>query len=207
MRMIIIDPEAMTVTETAAVDLCDFEAIQQAIGGYSFELLKPFARARLFVDANARLRGPLPARFLLPMGSGREPMSLFGKALMVLDGNKSAPEVVFPKEARVTSLDRDYRFLGFFVNSTAGRDYNNLNFQAILSDERFIAATRVVLATFEPHIKNAVATAEWLPLLELEIARDHLSDALDLYDKVLEGFGVADEAGEEDGNASEAMEA
>jgi hypothetical protein len=192
MKMFKISPANLTVTATQRVDLADYRAIQQAIGGRPFDRVRPCTHVRMFVDEAARLRSPAPARFLLPM-NGREPLSFFGDALLVLDGDAAMPEIVFPTERRVTALDHDFRMLGMFVSTKAGRDASGLNFQAILSDERFVAATRVVLATFEPHILNALPSADFLPMLELEIADDHIDDALDLYDAVLAELGYTDD--------------
>lgn len=208
MKMQIINPEEMTVTETS-VDLKDYRAIQEAIGGRSYEPFHVAGGITMFIDENARIRPSRPARFLLPTRKDRngEPMSIYGTALMVQKGHRPQPEIVFPKERRLTSLDMDYRTLGCFVPSSVGSDHSDLNFQAILSDERFVAATRVVLATFEKHILNACPSQSICPTLEMEIADTHVSAALDLYDEVLTDLGYVEAFEEEDGEEEEAERA
>lgn len=190
MHMMSIDPHKMSL-EPTLVDLNDYQSIQRALGNRPFEEIRLREGGRVFVDADAKIFPNRPARFLIPC-EGQEPLSLYGKALIVLKGNKSCPEIVFPKERRVTDLDCDFRHLGFFVTTGAGDDASNLNFQAILSDKRFVAATRVVLASFEPYIRNVILSVDFIPMLELEIERNHIGAALDLYDEVLTGLGVED---------------
>lgn len=207
MKMQIINPDQMTVTETS-VDLEDYRAIQDAIGGHSYEPFHVAGGIMLFIDATARIRPSRPARFLLPSRKDArgEPMSIFGTALLVQKGHRPPPEIVFPKEHRVTSLDKNWRTLGCFVKSSVGSEHDDLNFHAILSDERFVAATRVVLATFEDQVLNVCPSEGICPMLELEIADAHIGAALDLYEEVLADLGYSDEReeeGEEEGNDEE----
>lgn len=207
MKMQIINPEQMTITETS-VDLEDYRAIQDAIGGRSYEPFHVAGGITLFIDETARIRPSRPARFLLPCRKDADggPMSIFGTALLVQKGHRPPPEIVFPKERRLTCLDMDYRTLGCFVPSSVGSDHSDLNFQAILSDERFVAATRVVLATFEEHILNACPSQGICPMLEMEIADKHVSAALDLYEEVLTDLGYVEAFEEEDDDEAEEAE-
>lgn len=199
MHMMLINPEDMSLAETT-VDLKDFRAIQRAIGGRSYETIRAAAGTRLFVDANARVRPERPSRFFLPNAKNphEEPLAIYGKALLVVAGSRSFPEIAFSQEQRVTFLDRNWQTLGCFVSTAAGRDPSNINFQATLSDERFVAATRVILSTFEPHVLNAVPSHSLCPMLELEIDDQHVGAALDLYDEVLAILGYKDEGEDED---------
>lgn len=194
MKHFIIDPLLMTVSEIDAIDLNDFRAIQAAIDDSLYEVVRPLNGTTLYVDENARIRTPRPERFLIATDPDAEPLSLFGKALMVLKTGINAPELIFPREVRVTALDHNWQHLGNFVTehaASAGEVQHDFNFQAVLSDEKFVAATRVVLSTFERFIDAAVPSMRLCPILELKIDCEHLGMAKDLYEEVLEELGVS----------------
>lgn len=205
--MKLVDPTACSVREVIA-DTNDWNELRSLIGCSLIEPVKLRAPEKklvtVFCDESARCYNQPPPRFLLPdfRSAGGEPFVIYGKALLAGEA-----EVVFPTERRVTPLDCDPRTLGLFVKQRAAEASNeSLNFQAILSDERYVAASRVVLATFENDIIAAAFSVDLCPVLELEISTAKRDAAFQLFDEVLDELGAPKGWGddeEEDGDGSE----
>jgi hypothetical protein len=206
--VIVIDPRSKTKSRTP-VDFKLHEALQAAIGNKSYETVvipdrRGKATGMLIVDATAKLTGVKDRFFIHNPSNPSYPIVCYGKALLAAvspsgkpvnnPAKREAIEIAFPTDERVTPLDHYPETIGWFVPSRAERDPRNANtnFMAILSDERFVAAMRVVLATYEDHLEEAVFGGVHIPTLECRFAPNILDDAMDLYDRLLTDFGYTE---------------
>ena len=111
----------MTVTD-ATVDLTDNLAIRTAIGGKHHntcpqdQKFKIYFILKNYIGVEGKCHTKRPNRFFTFVENATASYAWFGKSLIVQKSNLAFPEIIFPRERRITGLDYNPNNLGTPIN-------------------------------------------------------------------------------------------